>query len=325
VHTRLNSLGFYFQDEWKASKNLNLTYGVRFELQGNPSCKENCYTRANTTFLGPGYQAGISVPYNATLQTGLNKNFRDFEGIVTEPRFAFAYSPLGDGKTVIRGGVGLFANTIQGNITANVFGNAPNKFSPTVSTGTVGLVGTTGSSQAEATASNEAFQSGFTQGLTLTQLREAVPSGTTFATPTLYVNPNLFHTIKVLEWSVELEQPLAVHDLVSFSYSGNHGYNEPLTNAAANAYASNATLYPNGFAGLPTSAPDPRFSSVTQISAVGLSNYDGLTVAERHGFSHGFQGQASYTWSHSLQFGTIFNPVSFSEGGASRSAGSRIV
>ncbi len=309
VHTRLNSLGFYAQDEWKLRRNLNVTYGVRFELQGNPSCKENCYSRTNTAFLASGYQAGISVPYNQTLQTGLPKNFKNFEGIVTEPRFAFAYSPLGEGKTVIRGGVGLFANTIAGGITANVFGNAPNKFSPTVSTGTVGLTSDAGSAQAAAIASSRAFQTGFAQGGTLTQIRNAVPSGTTFATPTLYVNPDSFHTIKVLEWSGEVEQPLTAHDLVTFSYSGNHGYDEPLTNAAANAYVSNRGLYPDGFAGLPTSTPDPRFSMVTQILNAGRSNYNGLTVTERHAFVHNLQGQVSYTWSKALQFGTIFNPV----------------
>lgn len=322
VHTRLNSLGFYIQDEWKVRKNLNLTYGVRFELQGNPSCQENCYSRSNTAFLAPGYQAGLNVPYNATLQTGLHKNFKDFEGIVTEPRFSFAYSPFGEGKTVLRGGIGLFANTIQGSITSKVFSNPPNQFSPTVSTGTVGLASPPGSSQAAAISSNQAFQAGFTQGLTLPQLRASVPAGTTFATPTLYVNPDLFHTIKVLEWSAELEQPLTSHDLVTFSYSGNHGYDEPLTNAAANAYVSNAALYPNSFGGLPTSTPDPRFSTVTQISTAGFSNYNGLTVTERHAFFHNFQAQGSYTWSHSLQFGTIFNPVLFTASDGSRSAGS---
>ena len=323
VHTRLNSLGFYAQDEWKLRKNLNVTYGVRFELQGNPSCKEACYSRANTAFLEGGYQAGLAVPYNQTLETGLRKNFKNFEGVVTEPRFAFAYSPLGEGKTVVRGGVGLFANTIAGSITANVFGNAPNKFSPTVSTGTVGLAADTGSAQAAAIASNQAFQAGFAGDGTLTQIRAAVPAGTTFATPTLYVNPDTFHTIKVLEWSGEIEQPVTAHDLVTISYSGNHGYDEPLTNAAANAYISNPALYPNGFAGLPSSTPDPRFSTVTQISNAGYSNYNGLTVAERHAFVHNLQGQVSYTWSKALQFGTIFNPVQFTaESGGATGVGS---
>ena len=320
VHTRLNSLGFYVQDEWKIRNNLNLTYGVRFELQGNPSCKEGCYSRPNTAFLAPGYQAGLAIPYNVTLQTGLHHNFKDFEGVVTEPRFAFAYSPRGEGKTVIRGGVGLFANTIQGSITASVFGNPPNKFTPTVSAGTVGLIGTAGSADSAAAASSQAFQAGFAQGDTLPEIRASLPAGTTFATPTLYVNPDDFHTIKVLEWSAELEQPVGSHDLVNISYSANHGYDEPLTNAAANAYVSNPALYPNGFAGLPSSAPDPRFSTVTQISNAGISNYEGLTVAERHAMHRGLQGQISYTWSHALQFGTIYNPVLFAA--QSSSAGS---
>ena len=185
VHIRVDSLGFYGQDEWKILSNLNLTFGARFEYQGNPSCKENCYSRANTVFLGSGYQAGAAVPYNATLQTGLNKNFKELEGIITEPRFGFAYSPFGEGKTVVRGGVGLFANTFTASIAANVFGNAPNKFTPKVTTGIVGLSPTTGTSQVTAIASNTAFQSGFSSGYTLTQLQAAVGPGVTFSTPTV--------------------------------------------------------------------------------------------------------------------------------------------
>ena len=311
VHTRLNSLGFYGQDEWKVTPTLNLTYGVRFELQGNPSCKENCYSRANTAFLASGYQAGANVPYNATLQTGLNKNFKSLEGFVTEPRLGFAWLPHGEKNLVVRGGVGLFANTFAGSITSNVFGNAPNKFTPTVSTGIVGDSNTGSSATAAATASNQAFQNGFSQGFTLAQLRAAVPAGTSFSTPTLYVNPDTFHTIKVLEWSLELEQPLSRYDLLSLSYSGNHGYDEPLNNTAANAYVSNSALYPSGFGDLPTAIPDPRFSTVTQIYNTGLSNYNGLTVTERHALNHGFQGQISYTFSKALQLGTIFNPTLF--------------
>ncbi len=314
VHTRLNSLDFYVQDEWKLRRNLNLTGGVRFELQGNPSCKENCYSRANTAFLAVGYQAGADVPYNVTIQAGQHKNFKNFEGIVTEPRVAFAFSPRGDGKTVVRGGVGLFANTIAGNITANVYGNAPNKFTPTVSSGTVGGASIPGSAQAAAIASNSVFQSGFAQGSTLAELRAALPAGTTFGAPTLYVNPDTFHTIRVLEWSGEIEQPFGTRDLVSFSYSGNHGYDEPLSNTAANAFVNNPVLYPNGFVGLPSAVPDPRFSTVTQVSNAGFNNYNGLTVTERHALAHGLQGQVSYTWSKALQFGTVFNPGVFAAG-----------
>jgi Carboxypeptidase regulatory-like domain/TonB-dependent Receptor Plug Domain len=306
VHIRVDSLGFYGQDEWKVLRNLNLTFGARFEYQGNPWCKESCYSRANTIFLGNWYQAGANVPYNATLQTGLDKNFKELEGIVIEPRFGFAYSPYGEGKTVIRGGIGLFANTFTASITSNVYGNSPNKFTPKVTTGIVGLSPTAGTSQATAIASNTAFQSGFSNGYTLTQLQAAVGAGVTFSTPGLYVNPNKFHTNKVLEWSLEIEQPITPRDVLTVAYSGNHSYNYALSDAAANGASS------KGFGGLPTAAPDPRFAIVTQIYDTGYGNYNGLTVSERHAFVHGFQGSASYTWSKSLALTTIYNPTVYS-------------
>jgi len=308
VHIRVDSLGFYGQDEWKILKNLNLTYGARFEYQGNPWCKENCYSRANAPFLSSSYQAGSAVPYNATLQNGFNKDFVQLEGIVTEPRFGFAYSPLGEGKTVVRGGIGLFANTFTASITSNIYGNSPNKFTPTVKTGTVGLAPTVGSSQVTAIASNTAFQAGFANGDTLAQLQAAVGAGVTFATPSLYVNPTRFHTNKVLEWSLEVEQPLTKHDVATLSYAGNHSYNYFLTNSSANGYAS------TGYGGLPTTIPDSRFASVTQGFDTGYSNYDGLTFVERHAFAHGFQASGSYTWSKSLALTSIYNPTLYSLG-----------
>lgn len=322
AHTRLNSLGFYGQDEWRARKNLNITYGVRFELQGNPSCKENCFSRLNTEFLAPGYQAGANIPYNTTIQTGLSKTFSDLEGIVYEPRLGIAWSPLGEGKTVIRGGVGLFANTFAGSVAANIFGNAPNKFTPSVSYGDVALNTDPNSSQSVAFASNQAFQNGFSHGDTLTDLQSALGK-VKFATPTFYAYPDHFNTIKVIEWSLEIEQPITPRDVFVLTYSGNHGYDEAVTNADSNAYIGTPSRYPNGFGSLPISIPDPRFSTVSQVLTSGYSNYNGLTAQVRHAFSYGFQAQAFYTWSHALQIdppsGTsttqfVYNPYSLRAG-----------
>jgi hypothetical protein len=81
VHLRVDSLGFYGQDEWKILKNLNLTYGARFEYQGNPWCKETCYSRANTEFLANGYQAAApSLQRDAADRS--HKDFIQFEGII---------------------------------------------------------------------------------------------------------------------------------------------------------------------------------------------------------------------------------------------------
>jgi len=57
---------------------------------------------------------------------------------------------------------------------------------------------------------------------------------------------------------------------------------------------------PTGFAGLPTTQPDPRFNAVLQQQNVANSNYSGLVISAKHNFSGGFQFQANYTYSHAL-------------------------
>jgi len=318
AHTRLYSLNLYAQDEWSLAKHLKLTYGIRFERNGNPACVENCLSRFNTSFLAPGYQAGAAVPYNSSIVSQHN-TFENIEAVIPEPRIGLVYGPFGPGKTVVRGGVGLFSNTFAGNVAANIFGNAPNKFTPTVNFGTVGLASDPASAQAAAIASAQVFQSGFSQGYTLAQFQSALGK-VPFATPGFYVYPNDFKSIKTLEWSIEIEQPLGAHDVLAINYSGNHGYDEPITNANANAYIGTPSRYPNGFGGLPTAAPDPRFQAVTQVLTSGYSNYDGLTVQEKHAFHHGFQGQVFYTWSHALQLGSggssgaVYNPYNLNFG-----------
>lgn len=321
AHIAFYSIDFYAQDEWNVRKGLKITYGMRFERNGNPNCQEDCLSRFNTAFLAPGYQAGASVPYNSTIVSGLHNTFQNVEGIVAEPRLGVVFAPFGPGKTVFRGGAGLFANTFAGNVSANVFGNSPNKFTPTVSFGNVGLAADPTTSQAAAVASAQVFSTGFSQGYTLAQFQSALGK-VPFATPTFFVYPTNFKNIKTLEWSFEVEQPLGAHDVLTANYSGNHAYDEPINNTDANAYIGTPSRYPNGFGGLPTAIPDPRFSTVTQVLSTGFSNYDALTIQERHAFHYGFQGQIFYAWSHSLQLGspasgttaTVYNPYNLNSG-----------
>ena len=313
AHIRLYSLNLYAQDEWAVAQRVKLTYGIRFEGNGNPTCSENCFSLFRTGFLAPGYQAGANVPYNSTIVTGIHRAFPHMDGIIAEPRFGIVISPFGSGKTVIRSGAGLFANAPAGSVAASVFGNSPNKFSPNVSFGTVGLAADPASSQAAAIASNQVFQSGFNQGDTLTQFQAALGK-VPFAVPGYYVTSSDFKAIRAIQWSFEIEQPLSLRNVLAIAYSGNHAYHEPETNADGNGYIGTPSRYPNGFSGLPTAAPDLRFSTITQSLTSGYSNYHGVTIQVRHAYSLGFQGQAGYTWSHALQLGTVYDPNNLNYG-----------
>jgi hypothetical protein len=298
AHIRLYSLNFYGQDEWALTKNLKLTFGYRFERDGNPVCVDNCFARLNTQFGTIGYVGGANVPYNQSITTGLHTAYQSLEMIIPEPRFGFAWSPFGPNHMVIRGGVGLFANLFAGSVASNVFNNAPNKFTPSVPFGNVGFAADPTSGAYSAAASAAAFESGFSQGYTLTQIQTALGK-IKFTPPGYYSPPQEFVAPKVWEWSFEIQQPLTVHNVLDVTYSGNHGYNQAINNYWPNFYIQTSN-YPGGFGGLPTAPLDPRFYAVDQVLTSGYSNYNGLTAQLRHSFSFGFQGQVGYTWSHAL-------------------------
>jgi hypothetical protein len=102
-----------------------------------------------------------------------------------------------------------------------------------------------------------------------------------------------------VEYSFEIEQPIGKKNVFVATYAGNYGYNLLIQNGLVNAFV-NTGNFPNGFGGLPTAAPDPRFSAITELTNSGISRYDGLSVQFRRALGWGFQGQISYTWSHAL-------------------------
>jgi hypothetical protein len=313
AHIRAYSLNAYVQDEWAVNQRLKLNYGIRFERDGNPACLDNCFSRMNQQFGTAAYQGGASIPYNSTITTGLHNAYYSLESVIPEPRFGFVYSPFGNHKTVIRGGVGLFANLFAVSVANNLDTNSPVVFSPSVTFGSVGTPSDPNSSVAAAYASANAFESGFSQGYTMAQIQSALGK-IKFTPPGYYSPPQDFKAPKILEWNFEIEQSLSQHNVLAVTYSGNHGYDEALSNLDANLWVSNAATYPNGYAGLPLTAPDPRFLNVNQVLTAGKSNYDALIIQLRHAFSHGFQGQIGYTWSHALGNVAVYNPYSLNQG-----------
>jgi len=207
------------------------------------------------------------------------------------------WSPKGGGNsTVIRAGFGLFGDLAPAFLISNLYSNAPYPYGALIYSGqTVGPASDPNSAPAAAQNQFNAFKTGFLNGATLTQLNAAVPGG--FSPIGYFSIPQHFSTPEYAEWSFEVEQPIGDKNVVVLTYSGNHGYNLLVQNRFANAAAYNPATT---FTGLPSASPDPRFAAVNEISNQGISNYNGLSVQYRRAFSHGFQGQISYTWSHSL-------------------------
>jgi len=134
----------YAQDSWKISRKLTMNYGVRWE-DFAPWANKN---GVQTAFSPANYIANVQTPQYSTLPAGMvlsgdplmpNKNGLNSKYAQFMPRFGFAYDVKGNGKTVVRGGGGIFyQDRMPGFFNLSQSSNVPNTIS--VSLSNLGMV-----------------------------------------------------------------------------------------------------------------------------------------------------------------------------------------
>ncbi|MCU1299015.1 MAG: hypothetical protein JWO91_3293, partial [Acidobacteriaceae bacterium] len=264
----LYTLGLFAQDTWSVRPNLKVTLALRAEHDSNPICTLNCFARFNTSFTDIPHDP--NQPYNQVLRTGFRQALPNYTNIAWEPRFGFAWTPLGTGSnTVIRGGVGIFRDVFPATVADNFIRNPPVNNAFSVGTGALDPA-VPGSQPSTAAASNSAFISQYSTGGTLASISAAVPA---FVPPTLFNPDRTIHYPLYEEWNLQLQQGLGQRMSFAIGYVGNHGIYEPVINDGQNAYC-NVTPLPfvfsaattpcaaqllntTGFRGLPFTPLDP--------------------------------------------------------------------
>jgi len=285
----LYQLGAYGSDDIRVTNNFKVTLSLRLEHLSNPICQNNCFQHLAATFgtMNP------SAPVNQAIVTGQHTAFPSVTSVVAQPKIGFAWSPFsGSRPTVIRGGVGIFADALPTGAIDNFMAQAP--LDPQfVSGGNIPLAAAqAGNVFAASQASNATFRSNFAAGGTGCNLAGSNPN--TCVPAFSFYNATAVKVPRYYEWSLELQQGLGWNTTLSTMYVGNHGSHEEISNTALNAFS------PTPFANLPTNAPDPRFGVVSQQQNIANSNYSGLVATVKHNFGAGLTFQAAYTWSHSL-------------------------
>jgi hypothetical protein len=284
---RQKAFGLYVQDDIQAGKNLTLNLGIRYEP-----------TTSVTDTRGLLAQLIDFASPTATLNdtTPLETLFRNPSLRTIAPRVGFAWDVMGNGKTAIRGGAGIFYDDIL--ISTPFVQNTAVRVPPYFNRG--GLVG------------SNTFIVNFPDAYTTQRAAlagQAQLEGIQYDLKQPYMQ----------KWNVNLQRELAGKTTVEIGYSGSHGANlirQVFTNGRV------AQVMPDGrlFVASTTPLAQPNFSRMRYRVSDATSDYYGITTGLTRRFSGGFQAQVSYTYSHSMDDGASalggndFN----SEGGGSR-------
>lgn len=298
----------YLEDGWRIRPNLTITGALRIEHQSNLICRRLCFAQAapwGSLVKDPGGE----VPYNQTINTGLGHMLPGFTNLQWEPRISFAWQPFGTThNTVIRGGIGIFYDGFQGSLANTFASNPPNsvRFNRNA-----GIMSPTETSTLNAFAALATFNTLFQQGFVLGQNEEtiaanvAAATGISFRAPTFASTDGFTHAPQYQKWSLALQQGIGRSMSFNVEYVGNHGIHLLQQNAGVNAFV------PGGFADLPGTKPDARFTATTLFQSSGVSNYHGLIVSFKKRWESSLV-TFNYAWSHAFDESEGLDPFNLS-------------
>jgi hypothetical protein len=239
----------FIQDTWRITPRVTLTPGIRWEYIGSPHSVDNRLANFDPTQPGGVVQTGPGLP-NSTQIHPQKTNFN--------PRMGVAWDMFGNGKTVLRGGIGNLSS-FPAILTITGGQNTTAPYGATLCTGpstpntpvSVSCAGSNMVINRYGTPANARTVQTFSPGATINWTTNctnplitstcsgppifplsAAVSPTTGPTCTasspcsmLPVDPN-FKNPKSLQWNLDIQRALTSNLTLDVAYVGTHGYDE---------------------------------------------------------------------------------------------------
>jgi hypothetical protein len=257
---RQSVFGFFFQDDYKIRPSLTVNMGLRYEFA--TSLKDIQKETSNLrNFSDAEFTIGPLWKDNPTLQS-------------FGPRLGFVWDPVGDGKTSVRGGFGIFYKHAGFYEYQTTLSALP----PFVQIGDLrsNLIGPI--------RFPDAYQAQFALLATTPQAR------------TVQWDPD---QTSIYRWSLTIDRELPSQWVVSGGYTGSRGLH---LWRQTDADIGHWVTLPDGriFFPTPNTLLNPNFNQYRLTLTDGNSFYHGLTGRVSRRMSQGLQLQASYTFSKAV-------------------------
>lgn len=299
VGTRSWENGVFFQDDWKVNSKLTLNLGLRYDILTMPT---EAYGR----------QANYDVRNNRLIVAqDANDSLVDTDWGNWGPRAGFAYDISGRGKSVIRGGFGMFYFLDRGGVANQLISNPPYRGAAQFGTWDGWRFTFTGMAPMN---SNNPLAA--TAPLPILPTSESIDLNNPSNLSVIAILPDNKNS-RTYQYNIQYEQEVWKETVFSVGYVGNR--------------SKNLIIYYNpndNVIGQPNRPrPIGNGMNVTIRDDFGKSSYDSLQMKLERRFSGGWQYLASYTysltkdvsngaWDNNYGFADVDNPdVNFGRSG----------
>ena len=289
--------GFYGQDNWKISRRLNLTYGLRWEPYWPQTHNQDQFSHFSMQDFIAGTRSKVFTNAPPGLffvgdpqMPGRSPNRRQLGNFA--PRLGMVWDPKGDGRQTIRAAYGILYDQPLMYNTQQFPNNAP--------------WGTAVTLQNPAGGFADPWRG--VPGGNPFPLPNPRPANVTFPQSGTFLNFPLDTPLAyVQQWNLSIQKQLASW-LLSGNYIGNKtthlwsGYEKnpavfvPGASTAANVNSRRILARLNPTAGA-------AFGSILELDPGANASYNGLLLSAQRRFGGGISVLGNYTWSHCLNDG----------------------